>query len=294
MVVNYETITDEKSYSNRGSPSSNGSGKSKENGRGLSGVLSSLGQNRVILNISGVANEQAHERTPEQIEQVNIDNVCVICLEEMDEESGEVFTIPICQHRFHDACVRRWKKEKATCPTCRGVMPEELGLTDEHIWIGSRQITINAHPPPEPTFCHVFLTILFTPIWVVYALVVVLVFTIIVFLVCIFFVFFLFAFMQWYAWVDGDDMSFCGKICLTVTSVLLFPFCLTVFLLLWFRHFLSCLQHLVKFYKNVCTCRCRWTNAVQEICVPTLRLVQGAFQAMMRQTDPNNSQDEAS
>jgi len=291
MVVNYASITDEKSNSN-----SNRTESSKENARGLTGVISSLGQSRVIQNISGVANEQAlaQERSPGLIDKFNIDNVCVICLEEMDVEGGEVYTIPICQHRFHETCVRRWKKEKATCPNCRGVMPEELGLTNQHIWLGNHEITINTQPPPEPTFCHIFSTIILTPLGVVYSLVIVLMFTMLALLVCLIFTFFVFAFMQWYTWIDGDDMSFCGRVCVTVTSVVLLPFFLLASFLLWFSYFVASFRNLVNFYKKVFTCKCRWSNAVSEICVPMLWSVQDAFQAFMRQTsqlDPQYIRD---
>jgi len=287
MVVNYSSITDEKSKSN-----SNRTGSSKENARGLTGVISSLGQSRVIQNISGVASEQAfaQERSPELIGQFNIDNVCVICLEEMDVESGEVYTIPICQHRFHETCVRQWKKEKATCPNCRGVMPEELGLTNEHIWLGNHQITINAQLPPEPTFFHIFSTIILTPFGIVYSLVIVLMFTMLALFVCLFFTFFVFAFMQWYAWIDGDDMSFCGRVCITVTSIVLLPFFLLSAFLLWFSFFVASFSNLVKFYKNVFTCKCRWSNAFSETCVPMLQSVQDGFQAFMRQTPERDPQ----
>jgi len=54
---------------------------------------------------------------------------CVICFEHLDPEMGNVYTIPSCGHSFHEECVRKWKREKATCPFCRGPLPEELGET---------------------------------------------------------------------------------------------------------------------------------------------------------------------
>jgi len=54
---------------------------------------------------------------------------CRICLEDLDTEMGNVYTIPSCSHSFHEDCVRKWKREKATCPFCRGPLPEELGET---------------------------------------------------------------------------------------------------------------------------------------------------------------------
>lgn len=55
--------------------------------------------------------------------------MCVICFEDLNAEDGDIYTVPKCQHRFHEDCVRRWKREKAACPFCRGPLPEELGET---------------------------------------------------------------------------------------------------------------------------------------------------------------------
>lgn len=54
---------------------------------------------------------------------------CVICFEDLDPEKGDVYTVPTCTHSFHEDCIRKWKREKATCPFCRGPLPEELGET---------------------------------------------------------------------------------------------------------------------------------------------------------------------
>lgn len=58
---------------------------------------------------------------------------CAICFEALISEDGNVYTVPGCGHRFHEECLRRWKREKATCPFCRGPLPEELGVTDESV-----------------------------------------------------------------------------------------------------------------------------------------------------------------
>lgn len=46
---------------------------------------------------------------------------CPICLEEADEDDGARawVSLPLCAHRFHGDCIRRWPC--ATCPTCRAV-----------------------------------------------------------------------------------------------------------------------------------------------------------------------------
>jgi len=55
---------------------------------------------------------------------------CAICFEALISEDGNVYSVPGCGHMFHEECLRRWKREKATCPFCRGPLPEELGETD--------------------------------------------------------------------------------------------------------------------------------------------------------------------
>lgn len=44
---------------------------------------------------------------------------CPICL---GEDSSEWIEIILCNHRFHQKCVRQWLREKKTCPICRKVV----------------------------------------------------------------------------------------------------------------------------------------------------------------------------
>ena len=54
-----------------------------------------------------------------------------ICLEEMDEEEGNMFKVPACSHTYHIDCIAKWKKTSRKCPCCRGALPEDLGPTSE-------------------------------------------------------------------------------------------------------------------------------------------------------------------
>jgi len=67
--------------------------------------------------------------TPCQLLRADSGALCAICLDCSIDEKLELYTIAACNHRFHDQCIRKWKKEEATCPLCRGPLPEELGVT---------------------------------------------------------------------------------------------------------------------------------------------------------------------
>uniref|UniRef100_A0A803M0C4 RING-type domain-containing protein n=1 Tax=Chenopodium quinoa TaxID=63459 RepID=A0A803M0C4_CHEQI len=57
---------------------------------------------------------------------------CAICLEEVKEvarqedELNQVARLVSCEHMFHNACIRRWVKDRGhgTCPLCRSKLPE--------------------------------------------------------------------------------------------------------------------------------------------------------------------------
>jgi len=251
-------------------------------------MYSSFGNS--LQDIFGVAAQPSRTRSlsQEQINKVSMGNVCAICLEDMDEENGEIYIIPLCEHKFHETCVRRWKKEKATCPSCRGDMPEELGPTDEHIWIGNRQLTVNVRPPPRPTFCHIFCTILQTPFGILYSLIVVILFIVFELLFFILLIFFILAYAQWYTWVETEDINWCGRICHSITSIILFPFLLVAMTLLWISYTRVLFCNLGSFYKKVVTCQCRWTDAFSETVMSTIQALVSAVQTFI---DENESEE---
>ncbi|RWS11489.1 E3 ubiquitin-protein ligase synoviolin B-like protein [Dinothrombium tinctorium] len=53
--------------------------------------------------------------TPEEL--ASVDNVCIICREEMTG-NGSAKKLP-CNHIFHISCLRSWFQRQQTCPTCR-------------------------------------------------------------------------------------------------------------------------------------------------------------------------------
>jgi len=69
--------------------------------------------------------------SPSQLSQVESGELCVICLEKMEDQDEDVYTITECKHRYHEKCIRQWKIEKTICPLCRGPLPNDLGTTKE-------------------------------------------------------------------------------------------------------------------------------------------------------------------
>jgi len=261
----------------------------QESSHGLFDRYTSLRQSlQNIISIASQSSQRTRSLSPQQIEQANLGQMCAICFEDMDVESGEIFIIPICKHKFHEACIRRWKKEKATCPNCRGVMPEELGPTDEHFWIGNRQFTINARPPPEFTCRRICLSTLQAPLGIVYSLLVIsscLVFEVILFIMVIIF---LLGFVQWYTWVEEEDIRMYGRICQSIVFIIIYPFMFLAILLFWMAHLGTLLYKLVSFYMNVMTCKCRWTDAISLIAVPAM--ISG-FDAILMFLDENQPEE---
>jgi SUMO ligase MMS21 Smc5/6 complex component len=45
-------------------------------------------------------------------------DVCSICLEEMNENSGELIELS-CNHIYHKDCILSWFSKSKTCPCCR-------------------------------------------------------------------------------------------------------------------------------------------------------------------------------
>ncbi|XP_047324672.1 RING-H2 finger protein ATL40-like [Impatiens glandulifera] len=46
------------------------------------------------------------------------ENHCSICCFDF-EEGDRVVTLPSCNHRFHDGCIRKWFENQTNCPMCR-------------------------------------------------------------------------------------------------------------------------------------------------------------------------------
>uniref|UniRef100_A0A8C6IG71 E3 ubiquitin-protein ligase synoviolin n=1 Tax=Mus spicilegus TaxID=10103 RepID=A0A8C6IG71_MUSSI len=71
------------------------------------------------------------DATPEELQ--SMDNVCIICREEMVTGAKR---LP-CNHIFHTSCLRSWFQRQQTCPTCR-------------MDVLRASLPAQSPPPPEP------------------------------------------------------------------------------------------------------------------------------------------------
>jgi len=69
--------------------------------------------------------------------------LCPICLEAMDEEEGNLFTVTACSHTYHMKCIEKWKEKSRKCPCCRGALADEMGSTiPSFVWLDVNQSAI--------------------------------------------------------------------------------------------------------------------------------------------------------
>ncbi|XP_066466299.1 E3 ubiquitin-protein ligase synoviolin isoform X2 [Tiliqua scincoides] len=84
------------------------------------------------------------DATPEELQAM--DNVCIICREEMVTGAKR---LP-CNHIFHTSCLRSWFQRQQTCPTCRmdvlrASLPTQSQVAPEQQEAGQQQLP---HQPP--------------------------------------------------------------------------------------------------------------------------------------------------
>ncbi|XP_077448135.1 E3 ubiquitin-protein ligase TTC3 isoform X1 [Stigmatopora argus] len=53
---------------------------------------------------------------PAQPRELNLDDPCIICLDEIRQDDRRVIE---CGHTFHSKCIKQWMMNNSTCPTCR-------------------------------------------------------------------------------------------------------------------------------------------------------------------------------
>ncbi|KAK1612614.1 hypothetical protein QYE76_036287 [Lolium multiflorum] len=84
------------------------------------------GLKREVLVALPVATYNADASPAQKQQQASAGAGCAICLSDFaDGESVRV--LPVCEHRFHVACVDRWLVSRCSCPTCRRRLSPDRG-----------------------------------------------------------------------------------------------------------------------------------------------------------------------
>lgn len=203
----------------------------------------------------------------------DVDMSCVICLEVMDEEQGNLFTIPSCKHSFHSKCIAEWWKQSRKCPCCRGILPEKKGLT----WSKLQNM------PPEDTFLDItrwemLENLIFWAVWIAYPLC--LVSTVISVEVASigigiipFLILAVFNFFQ-----TRECPYAC---CLVIILFFLYPLLIVFLITAVIVQIFYLLYRTLKFYAMVLMCRIRWNYGDSFIIGRTIILANYWFDCLM-------------
>ena len=52
------------------------------------------------------------------------DRECSICMDSIDPKDKKNIMITPCNHAYHKDCLKRWMKDRSSCPDCRRTLPE--------------------------------------------------------------------------------------------------------------------------------------------------------------------------
>jgi len=203
----------------------------------------------------------------------DVDNSCVICLEAMDEEQGNLFTIPSCNHSFHSKCIAEWKKRSTQCPCCRGLLPEKKGRT----WSTLQNI------PPEDTLLDItrlemLENLIFCAVWIVYPLCIVST-LVSVEIASIGVGIIPFFFLVVYNFFRTKEYLF--ACCLVIILCLLFPLVIVFLITAVIVQIFYMLYRTLKFYAMVLMCRIRWNYGDSFIIGRTIILANYWFDCLM-------------
>jgi len=190
---------------------------------------------------------------------------CMICLEAMDEEEGNLFTVPGCSHTFHKTCLAQWKKQSRKCPCCRGLLPDDIGPTISGIRnLPAENVLLDSH---ESATC---LNLIFCPLCVVYPLFLLGCF--IAYMSVASFMFLLLTF--WMAIYESvqEERNICTIVCVLIAACILFPVLLGFMYLIIILQILYMLFRIIKFYALVSMCKIRWIDAYSFIVKRTISL----------------------
>jgi len=200
--------------------------------------------------------------------------LCSICLDTLDEEVAEIYTVPNCNHIFHKRCISLWKKESPKCPCCRGPLPSEIGPT--------LSVLENIPPVeelPEMSWGAVQENLIFSPVGVIFPICLVLLFVLLEVAVFAIFIVLTF-FMALYIIFQEETQQVYSTICLVIILFILFPFVIIFLLVSFICQVGYILYRTGRFYYNVFSCNTRWISATSFIIDRTVVLTTYVFELL--------------
>jgi len=220
---------------------------------------------------SSTSNNQAASLNPTSD---SVETLCAICLEEQDEEKGDLYIVTGCSHVYHKHCISRWMEKSRKCPICRGPIANDLGppLSGLHLMLTDEVI-------PEMTRVGILENVIFSPIGVAWPICLVLLF--LVFEAACFGIFVaLVFFMALYVMFQEESHNIAYCICIVIVLCLVFPPVIVILTTSYVLQVFYILHRTVAFYINVCTCKMRWSSAYKFIINRTVALIMYAVQVL--------------
>jgi hypothetical protein len=201
--------------------------------------------------------------------------ICSICLENMDEEEGNLFTISACSHVYHKHCIEQWKQQSNKCPCCRGPLPDILGPT-----LSKLQNLLVEPAIPEMTWSHVVGNMLFFLPGIVSALCLVLLLIAwesVIICVIVGPTFFAAMYILFFQ-EDGEGIG--PTFVAAIILVIIYPIIVACFVLAFLGQIIFMLYRTMKFYYKLMMCKIRWCKAYSFIIGRTLKLTSYCFERL--------------
>jgi len=209
-----------------------------------------------ILTSVGVNNE-----VPYRVDEKEI--LCSICLEAMDEEEGNLLTVPECSHTFHSHCIARWKEVSRKCPCCRGPLSDDIGPT-----LSRFQNLPADEPYSDMTTCAIVGNVIFCAFGIVYPLVLLSLFFALE-TICFGLFVAIILFLATYVVFEDEDNHFISAVCISLALCLMSPFFACCLVGAYVAQIFYTLYRTLKFYFYVFVCKIRWSSAYNYIILRT-------------------------
>jgi len=194
--------------------------------------------------------------------------VCAICLEEMDEEEGNLFTVPNCSHTFHNDCIAQWKEISRKCPFCRGLLPDEIGPTYPKL----RNLPAE-EVHPALTRRHMIQNVMYTPCDILYPLCLFFLMStleILLFLISIV----PFFFVLLYGTSHEEDRC---TVVILIGTIITYPIQVCCFIGLLAIQICYMLYRTLMCYVKILMCNLRWTDSYSFIIERTLTITRYCY-----------------